>query len=392
MKGRSGFTLIETIISITLFAFILVSFMQGLNSSMLGTHRARMNNAATHVARSQMEFIHQQDYIVHSQYGAPMEWNETLQDWLYLPSGTGSYKKVMDLPGGFSYEDISITVSLVDAPGSAYECSPEENPELCDLYMGHAAAMQRIDINVSYERDSQGRARTISLTGYKAPRLATVVRAAGRYPVSKELTEIADLFGISSGGAQGVPNDIGACCNSGRCGSAAECAEEGLTPPCHPERQCRSYSSPSGGEGYYYVFRTGTTGPICASWIYKDTGSSDHIDCLEGTCDDGIGLNYAYVWLYQGIPAVFGDEGQGQGLVELSGGETYPRDICNSDPDCTYLTHVKTHESGGGERYLASIGTSGDEWPPGIYTVFFHNWGYYDIGCETTSASVAYYW
>jgi len=55
-------------------------------------------------------------------------------------------------------------------------------------------------------------------------------------------------------------------------------------------------------------------------------------------------------------------------------------------------THVKTHESGGGERYLASIGTSGDEWPPGIYTVFFHNWGYYDIGCETTSASVAYYW
>ena len=45
-----------------------------------------------------------------------------------------------------------------------------------------------------------------------------------------------------------------------------------------------------------------------------------------------------------------------------------------------------------GERYLATIGTSGDEWPPGLYTVFFHNWGYYDIGIETTSASVAYYW
>jgi len=382
MKGRSGFTLIETIISITLFAFILVSFMQGLNSSILGTHRARMNNAATHVARSQMEFIHQQDYIVHDQYGYPMEYNETLQDWVYLPAETGSYKKVMDLPGGFSYEDINISVRLVPAPDSGY------------IYFDHTgsvainrSAAQQITVNISYENG----ARRISLTGYKAPRLATVVRTAGRYPVSKELTEIADLFGISSGGAQATPNDIGSCCNSGPCGrdfstsySEEDKCPDGMTPPCYPERRCRSYSSPSGGEGYYYVFRTGTTGPICCSWIYKDTGCINHIE--------DIGLNYAYVYLYQGIPAVFGDEGQGQGLVELAGGELYPRDICNSDPDCTYLTYVGTRQSSDGERYLATIGTSGDEWPPGLYTVFFHNWGYYDIGIETTSASVAYYW
>jgi hypothetical protein len=202
------------------------------------------------------------------------------------------------------------------------------------------------------------------------------------------------MFGISSGGAQAVPDSISSCCNSGRCGSATECAEEGLTAPCHPERECRSYGTISGGEGYYYVFRTGTTGAICASWIYGDAGCLDHIDCLTGTCDDGIGYNYANVFLYRGIPDDFGDEGQGQGLVELAcDNEHDPEDFCDdADDPCQFLVRVGTHYSADSDRYLASIGTSGDMWPPGVYTVLFHNWGYYDIGCDTISASVAYYW
>ncbi len=377
MKGKSGFTLIETVISIFLFALIIVSFMQGLTTTVVGSNKVRMNNAAMNVARSQMEYIQQQEYIVHDEYGYPMEYNETLEQWVYLDVEEGTYNKTPGVPDGFYYDDISINVSLVPAPGSGYDTS-----------VLNRSAMQQIDVTVSY---ADGKHMT--LTGYKAPRLATVVRAAGRYPVSKEITDIPDLFGISSGGEQAVPYDIGACCNSGRCGSAAECAEEGLTTPCHPERQCRNYGGISGGEGYYYVFRTGTAGAICASWIYGDTGSLDHIDCLTGTCDDGIGQNYANVFLYRGIPDDFNDQGQGQGLVELAGTETHPRDICDdADDPCEFLATVGTHYSSDSDRYLASIGTSGDLWPAGVYTVFFHNWGYYDIGCDTISASVAYYW
>ena len=78
--------------------------------------------------------------------------------------------------------------------------------------------------------------------------------------------------------------------------------------------------------------------------------------------------------------------------MELIGGEFDPEDICDTDPGCDFLTRVGTHYSSDSERYLATIGTSGDMWQPGIYTVLYHNWGYYDIGIDTTSASVAYYW
>ena len=368
MRGRSGFTLIEMIISITLFGFVIVSFMQGLNTSILGSHRARMSNAAMDVTRSQMEYIHQQDYIVY-QYDIyeddylPMEWNQSLKAWGY----TDPYQPVMDLPDGFcavSCEDspgccIDINVSYVPAPGYWWYKD----------YVVNYSAMQQVNVTVVY---SNGEHR-MKMTGYKAPRLATVVRAAGRYPVSKEITNMPGMWGISDDGAQGDPYDEVDCCGY-----------EG----CHPDNMCSGwYGSPDGGEGYYYVFRTGTDGPICCSWIYRDHPDS----CFEHIEDLG-GLNYANVFLYSGIPEAFGDEGQGQGLVEMMGGESHPENICDSDPGCDFLATVGTHYSSDSERYLATIGTSGDKRPAGIYTVFFHNWGYFDIGCETTSPSVAYYW
>ncbi len=372
MRGRSGFTLIEMIIAITLFGFIMVSFMQGLNSTILGSHRARMSNAAMDVARSQMEYIQQQDYIVYDEYGYPMEWNQTQEQWTY--EGVEPYQPIMDLPDGFCSEDcdespgccIDIDVSLVPAPGYPYKNE-----------VVNRSAMQQITVDVTYENGN----RHISMTGYKAPRLATVVRTAGKYPVSKEVTGIPGMWGISDEGAQGDPYDEVDCCGF-----------EG----CHPDNKCSDsdYGSPDGGEGYYYVFRTGTVGPICCSWIYRDHPDScfEHIDCVDWPCGDGIGYNYANVFLYRGIPEAFGDEGQGQGLVEVMGSEMHPTDICDSDPGCEFLATVGTHQSSDGTRYLATIGTSGDEWEPGIYTVLFHNWGYFDIGIDTTSASVAYYW
>jgi prepilin-type N-terminal cleavage/methylation domain-containing protein len=375
MRGRSGFTLIEMVISITLFGFVIVSLMQGLTTSILGSHRARMGNAAMDVARSQMEYIHQQDYIVYDRYGDPIYWNQSEEDWRY----TDPYQPVMDLPDGFCSADcpdkpadrkccIDINVSLVPAPNTTYPIAGWGQPVL------NRSAMQQVNVTVVYSNGD----RRIKMTGYKAPRLATVVRPVGRYPVSKEINEIPGMWGISDGGAQGDPYDEVDCCGY-----------EG----CHPENMCSGwggYGSPDGGEGYYYIFRTGTSGPICCSWIYRDHPDS----CFEHIASVG-GKNYAYVYLYSGIPEAFGDEGQGQGLVEVLGSENYPMSICNNDPGCEYIgpdPPVGTRESSDGTRYLATIGTSGDKWEPGIYTVFFHNWGYYDIGIDTTSSSIAYYW
>ena len=286
MKGRKGFTLIETVIAISLFAFVFVGSMQGLNSSILGSHRARMNNAAMDVARSQIEYVHQQEYIVHDEYGYPIEWNETQEQWVYLDAGNESYDTVMDLPDGFYYDDIDISVSLVPAPGSGYDYEEVNRSAMQQINVtvtyenggrsismtGYKAprlvgvignqsievlnrsAMQQITVTLSYENGE----RSMKLVGYKAPRLAQVVRGAGRYPVSKEITDIPGMWGISGGGAQGVPYDMVDCCGS-----------EG----CHPENECSGwggYGGIDGGEGYYYVFRTGTAGPICCSWIYRD--------------------------------------------------------------------------------------------------------------------------
>ena len=395
MKSRSGFTLIETMIAITLFSFVVVGFMQGLNSSILGSNRARMNNAAMDVARSQLEYVHQQDYIVHDEYGYPWGYNETEGRWEPLDPVNESYARVMDLPDGFYYDDIDIDVSLVHAPGSGYKDG-----------VLNQSAMQQVDVTVTYENGY----RSIKMVGYKAPRLARVVRGAGRYPVSKEITDMPGLWGVSDDGAQGVPYDIDSCCTgTARC--TTRCAGANLSAPCHPEYQCRFYGSIRGGEGYYYVFRTGSPGPICCSWIYRDhpDGCFDHIDCMFTGCDDGVGYNYAIVFLYSGIPDVFGDEGQGQGIWDAAasgyddelgnrvedppwGENNGPSNVCDDDPGCTFLTYTGTHYSSDSERYLATIGTSGDEWDRGVYTVLYHNWGYYDIGIETTSASVAYYW
>ena len=55
-----GYTLIETIIAMVLLVVCVIGFLEGLNVGMLGTHRARMSNAAMELVRSQLEYIKQQ--------------------------------------------------------------------------------------------------------------------------------------------------------------------------------------------------------------------------------------------------------------------------------------------------------------------------------------------
>lgn len=378
MREKKGFTLIETTIAVFLFAVVVVGFMQGLNSGILGSYKVRMSNAALDVARSQMEYLQEQEYIIYCFYSTddyrPCEWNRTEEQWEFLDPQEDGYKKVVSLPDGFSADWINISVSEAPAPGfDGYDMDVFGTGNIVNR-----SAMQQIDVKVSYDYGGQ----TVYMTGYKAPRLARVVRGASMWPVSVLLHDMPGLWGISDGGEQGAPDDIDSCCSAG-----APCDDECVLgpAPCYPEKRCRSYGSIRGGEGYYLVIRTGTTGPICCSWVYRD-----HPDgCLDHS--DQVG-NYANMFLYKGIPSAFGDEGQGQGLVNVMGGEYDPEDICDSDPDCEFLVRVGTHYSSESQRYLASIGDPDDAYLPGVYTILWHNWGYYDIGVDTRSASVLYYW
>ena len=86
------------------------------------------------------------------------------------------------------------------------------------------------------------------------------------------------------------------------------------------------------------------------------------------------------------------DIGAGQGLVELyEGNEDDPADWCDIDPDCECILWTRTHEAADTARWLAALGDPDDSWDAGVYCVVWYNWGYFDIGIDTLSASVAYW-
>lgn len=140
--NKKGQALIELIIAIAVFAMVIVGFMQGMNMGILGTHRVRQSNAALDLARSQLEYVKQQGYILYNDDGYPVE--------------GPTYKTVAeaDIPLGFSADYIEIAVENID------ELDPPH----------HGTALQQITVNVTYENGT----RSVEVVGYKSPRLARV--------------------------------------------------------------------------------------------------------------------------------------------------------------------------------------------------------------------------
>ena len=61
-RNRKGVALLEVLIAGVILAVVLVGFMQGLNVTILGTHRDSQINSVQHIAQSQMEYIKSQLY------------------------------------------------------------------------------------------------------------------------------------------------------------------------------------------------------------------------------------------------------------------------------------------------------------------------------------------
>ena len=96
--NEKGHTLIEYIIAFSVFAMVSVGLMQGLNVGIWGTYRVSQRNMAISVARSQIEYVKNQDY-------QPCTDNPC----------TVTYSKLNEsyLPPSFSLDDITIAVANI---------------------------------------------------------------------------------------------------------------------------------------------------------------------------------------------------------------------------------------------------------------------------------------
>ncbi|MFC1911112.1 prepilin-type N-terminal cleavage/methylation domain-containing protein [Chloroflexota bacterium] len=84
-RGRSpGFTLIEVLITLALFAIIAIVFAGGLSTASRAVTIADIRTRAESLARTQMESVKEQDYVE-----AP-------------DGGVHNYTKIQDIPEGYS--------------------------------------------------------------------------------------------------------------------------------------------------------------------------------------------------------------------------------------------------------------------------------------------------
>jgi prepilin-type N-terminal cleavage/methylation domain-containing protein len=106
LQGRSrGFTLIEVLIALALFAIIAIVFAGGLSTASRAVLTADVRTRAESLARAQMESIKSQNYTDATS-----------------PAGQATYQKisvpgVTDVPGGYS-------ICSCNRTGSAVNCSP----------------------------------------------------------------------------------------------------------------------------------------------------------------------------------------------------------------------------------------------------------------------------
>lgn len=123
--------------------------------------------------------------------------------------------------------------------------------------------------------------------------------------------------------------------------------------------------------GYYYVFETGSTGAVSATWIFQSDES-------------GWSPGYTFVSIYEGKPSWTG-EGD-EGIITKSGSFWPP----GGYPPSGYIVRERESRSHDVEGTYIVPCTAGDQ-PANTYTVLFFN-GEWDDDIFTISASVSYKW
>lgn len=132
-RNKKGQTLIEVLLAGVILSVVLVGFLQGLNVTLLGTHRDIHSNSALHVAQSQMEHI------------KSLPFNNSACD----ESTSPPYEIIQDLPANY---DVELTI----AP---------------DPYWGNCTTMQLITVTVSYKNENlASQDHSVVLQDYKVNR------------------------------------------------------------------------------------------------------------------------------------------------------------------------------------------------------------------------------
>ncbi len=146
--NKKGYLLIETVIAIAVFAIVVIGFMQGLQVGILGTYRVDVSNMALNLARSQMEYVKAQSYILYDGNCTPVEG----QPYLIIeeiPTGFNASFTVCNVPNMDAnlVQHVTVTVTyqsesnVVELEG--YKTNPNVLPPLRDLPF-----IQTIDIHV----------------------------------------------------------------------------------------------------------------------------------------------------------------------------------------------------------------------------------------------------
>lgn len=117
-KGERGFTLIETLVGVALFAVIGVALMNGLSTGYKSLEISQERTYAEGLAKSQVEYIKAQDYISVANYDPndPAKRYAIIDIPAHLAAAGYSVEinapETVDVAGVSGYESQSITIKI----------------------------------------------------------------------------------------------------------------------------------------------------------------------------------------------------------------------------------------------------------------------------------------
>ncbi len=163
--NKKGMALLEVVIAVAIMAMLIGGIMHGMAESIWGTHRVDVSNVALQLARSQMEYIKAQDYIIYDDECNPVV-GQPYVTTAEIPLAYNITTTVCNMPGidAERLQHVAVKVTYqgngpktVEVDG--YKVNPNVLPELYDLTI-----IETIDIPVPILPGGDG--RSISRGGF----------------------------------------------------------------------------------------------------------------------------------------------------------------------------------------------------------------------------------